>query len=49
VRRPTELRDALEQRAERLATLAKRTGREASSEKAPNSRAGQNSPADWRT
>ena len=27
VRRPTELRDALEQRAEKLATLAKRTGR----------------------
>ena len=40
VRRPTELRDALEQRAEKLATLAKRTEREASSE---------NSPADWRT
>ena len=35
VRRPTELRDALEQRAEKLATLAKRTEREASSEKAP--------------
>jgi predicted DNA-binding transcriptional regulator YafY len=40
VRRPTELRDALEQRAEKLATLARRTEREASSE---------NSPADWRT
>jgi predicted DNA-binding transcriptional regulator YafY len=40
VRRPTELRDALEQRAEKLATLAKRTEREAWSE---------NSPADWRT
>ena len=49
VRRPTELRDALEQRAEKLATLAKRTEREASSEKVPNSRAGENSPADWRT
>jgi hypothetical protein len=49
VRRPTELRDALEQRAEKLATLAKRTEREASSEKAPNYRAGDNSAADWRT
>jgi predicted DNA-binding transcriptional regulator YafY len=49
VRRPTELRDALEQRAEKLASLAKRTEREASSEKAPNSRAGENSPADRRT
>jgi predicted DNA-binding transcriptional regulator YafY len=49
VRRPTELRDALEQRAEKLATLAKRTAREAWSEKAPNSRAGENSAADWRT
>ena len=49
VRRPTELRDALEQRAEKLATLAKRAEREASSEKAPNSRAGENSPADWGT
>ena len=48
VRRPTELRDALEQRAEKLAALAKRTEREASSEKAPNSRAEENSPADWR-
>jgi predicted DNA-binding transcriptional regulator YafY len=37
VRRPTELRDALEQRAEKIATLAKRTEREASWEKAPNS------------
>ena len=49
VRRPVELRDALEQRAEKIATLAKRTEREASSETAPNSRAGENSPADWRT
>ena len=49
VRRPTELRDALEQRAEKLAALAKRTDREASSEKAPNYRAGDNSAADWRT
>jgi predicted DNA-binding transcriptional regulator YafY len=49
VRRPTELRDALEQRAEKLASLAKRTEREASSEKAPNSTAGENSPADRRT
>jgi predicted DNA-binding transcriptional regulator YafY len=48
VRRPAELRDALELRAEKIATLAKRTEREASSEKAPNSRGGENSPADWR-
>jgi hypothetical protein len=46
VRRPTELRDALELRAEKIATLAKRTGREAPSEKAPNCRARENSPAD---
>ena len=46
VRRPAELRDALELRAEKIATLAKRTGREASSEKAPNCRARENSPAD---
>jgi predicted DNA-binding transcriptional regulator YafY len=48
VRRPAELRDALEQRAEKIATLAKRTERAASSEKAANSRAGESSPADWR-
>jgi len=48
VRAPDELRDALELRAEKIATLAKRTDRKASSEKAPNSRAGENSPADWR-
>lgn len=48
VRRPVELRDALELRAEKIATLAKRTGREASSEKAPNCRARENSPADRR-
>ncbi len=48
VRRPAELRDALELRAEKIAILAKRTQREASSEKAPNSRARENSPADWR-
>ena len=48
VRRPAELRDALELRAEKIATLAKRTGREASSEKAPNCRARENSPADRR-
>src|SRR5829696_160033 len=46
VGRPTELRDALELRAEKLATLAKRTGREASSEKAPDCRPRKNSPAD---
>jgi hypothetical protein len=48
VRRPAELRDALELRAEKIATLAKRTEREASPEKAPNSRVGENLPADWR-
>jgi hypothetical protein len=48
VRRPAELRDALELWAEKIATLAKRTGREASPEKAPNSRVGENSPPDWR-
>ena len=48
VRRPAELRDALEQRAEKLATLAKRTEKKASSEKAANSRAGENSPGYWR-
>jgi len=48
VRRPAELRDVLEQRAEKLAALAKRTEREASSEKAPNSRAEENSPTNWR-
>ena len=37
VRRPAELRYALELRAKKIATLAKRTEREASSEKAPNS------------
>jgi predicted DNA-binding transcriptional regulator YafY len=46
VGRPAELRGAIELRAEKLATLAKRTGREASSEKAPNCRARENSPAD---
>jgi predicted DNA-binding transcriptional regulator YafY len=46
VRRPAELRDAIELRAEKLATLAKRTGREASSAKAPNCRARENSPAE---
>jgi predicted DNA-binding transcriptional regulator YafY len=46
VRRPAELRDALELRAEKIATLARRAGREASSEKAPNCRARENSPAD---
>src|SRR5215204_2740835 len=46
VRRPTQLRDALELRAEKIATLAKRTGREASPEKAPNCKARENSPAD---
>ena len=46
VRRPAELRDTIELRAEKIATLAKRTGREASSEKAPNCRARENSPAD---
>jgi hypothetical protein len=46
VRRPAELRDALELRAEKIATLAKRTEREASSEKAPNCKARENSPAD---
>jgi predicted DNA-binding transcriptional regulator YafY len=46
VRRPAELRDVLELRAEKIATLAKCTGREASSEKAPNCRARENSPAD---
>ena len=49
VRRPAELRDALELRAEKIATLAKRTERAASLEKAANSRAGESSPADWRT
>jgi len=48
VRHPAEIRDALELRAEKIATLAKRTERVASSEKAPNSRARENSPADWR-
>jgi len=48
VRRPAELRDALELRAEKIATLAKRTEGKASSEKGPNSKAGENSPADWR-
>jgi predicted DNA-binding transcriptional regulator YafY len=38
VRHPAELRDALEVRAEKIATLAKRTEREASSEIAPNYR-----------
>ena len=47
VRRPAELRDALEQRAEKLTALAKRTEREASSEKAPNFRAEGNSSANW--
>jgi predicted DNA-binding transcriptional regulator YafY len=46
VRRPAELRDAIELRAEKIATLARRTGREASSEKAPNCRARENSRAD---
>src|SRR5215216_7787086 len=46
VQRPAELRDALELRAEKIATLAKRTGREASPEKAPNCKARENSPAD---
>jgi predicted DNA-binding transcriptional regulator YafY len=46
VRHPAELRDALELRAEKIATLAKRTGRETSSEKASNCRARENSPAD---
>jgi predicted DNA-binding transcriptional regulator YafY len=49
VRRPAELRDALEQRAAKIATLAKRTERETWLEKAPNSKAGDNSLADWRT
>jgi hypothetical protein len=48
VRHLAELRAALELRAEKIATLAKRTEREASSEKAPNSRARENSPANWR-
>jgi len=46
VRRPAELRDALELRAEKIATLAKRTGREASSKKASNCKAREFSPAD---
>jgi predicted DNA-binding transcriptional regulator YafY len=46
VRHPTELRDALELRAEKLANLAQRTGREASSEKTPDCRPRENSPAD---
>jgi hypothetical protein len=46
VRRPAELRDALELRAEKIATLAKRTEREVSSEKAPNCKGRENSPAD---
>jgi predicted DNA-binding transcriptional regulator YafY len=48
VRRPAELRDALELRAEKIATLAKRTERKASPEKGPNAKAGENSPANWR-
>jgi len=46
VRRPAELRDALELRAEKIATLAKRTEREASSKKASNCKAREFSPAD---
>jgi hypothetical protein len=37
VRRPAELRDALEKRAEKITVLARRTESEALSEKAPNS------------
>jgi len=46
VRRPAELRDALELRAKKIATLAKRTEREASSKKASNCKAREFSPAD---
>jgi len=46
VRRPAELGHTLELQAEKIATLAKRTGKEASPEKAPNCKARENSPAD---